>query len=206
MLPEIELEYVTVCTVYRDASEEELSNLIEKSQNVSKPKSLPQVDIYIETDNLEDYTVIFSDGKPEPPDYPMVRTVVQSNIIDNDTFHVHSYFEPRYKEVVLDKHEQLWGSKDEVELSVLGSTFSMDAELNDVLPTIGLDRKEETIYSYDSLEFSDETFGYYISEDPEQLIVSVQDSPRDEISPSNIHMTVEDQIETSKEKIEEVLL
>jgi hypothetical protein len=200
MSDNIELSYLMVCTTYPEAEREEMLDLIQGIQNLSQPGYLPQRDVYIGPENLDDYTVVYSNGKPEPPDVPVDRTVILSEILEDDVFHIHSYIEPEHQEEIIKLHGQMWGGWEQIKISSIASVYEVNSNLSEMFPNLEMAAKDDA--DVGSIGFSDNEFGYSIRENPDSLQISVFGYSEESISSGDLKAVVEDHLQKAKTELE----
>ena len=202
------MEYLTVCTVFDDADDEKLDEFINAVTTVSKPDVLNNQDVYIEDGDYEDYEVTYSNGVPETPNHRVSRSVIQSNIFEEEIegevenkYHVHSYITPDLKDEILTLQAQLLAPCEEARLSFITAEFTFEDSMDEMLQSAG---SQSDGLEVKGLEFEKEGYNITLSDYPVGPSLTCTDSESKEIAPSSLTETVDNHIESSKTVLEEV--
>jgi hypothetical protein len=204
-MAELNSHHTVVCTSYSADTEDELLSIIKSVRNVSKPVGLDNEDVYISESDVDDFNIVYSTGALEHPEGPEGQTTITSNIIDELDFHVHSSTQPEYFDQVLTTHEQMLPSASSITVTFIGTSFSVDQPLSEVIDSIDFVEMSGDGVSIDAVSFTMDDLEFTISTDDGNTIFSIINSEIESIEASKLEEQVEETVERAEDSVRDLM-
>jgi len=204
MEDDIELRYGTVCTVAEELSEEALSECIRTADAVNQPQFVPNKSVEIVEDDFESYEIMYSNGELQPPSEPLVRSVFQSDIFDEEVFHVHSYLEAGIFEDGIQQHRKMIGGVDEFTLAVFTNTYTIDKEVDDVISSVSAVSVDDQDVEVGAISLSQDEWEITISDDPVETTITVANTSGKELNKEEFEEGFQSQKKEARSKVTEI--
>jgi len=205
MTQEYDLDYLTICSVREDCSNEELSRIITHIRDIDQPQHLKNKDIFIEPDDVDDYEVLYSNDTPEVPNMPGFRTVIESDILDDDTFHIHSFIESIFKEETLEYHTRMLQPLEQIEVAFISSHFTGNISSENIISNMYSDPEKNTPDIVSGIEFNLDGFEFQLKSEESGSSISAVTTEALKIPPNSLSDEVDSHIESSRDKLQEMV-
>ncbi|MFB6188032.1 MAG: hypothetical protein ABEI86_14355, partial [Halobacteriaceae archaeon] len=147
------------------------------------------------------YEIMYSDGELQPPSEPLVRSVFQSDILDEETFHVHSYLDAGVFDDGIQQHRQMMGGVDEFTFSVFTNSYTTEREIDDVISTVSAISVDDQAGEVDAILFSLDEWQITISTNPVETTMMVSKSLDKELKGEEFEEEFQSQKEEARSKV-----
>jgi hypothetical protein len=134
-MPDLENKFITVCTTAETDSKDQLDEAMTNAVDIQPPELVPNRESYYMPGEYEEFELLYSESDPETPRYPATYRAIVTNIIEDDEFHVHSYFDEEAMETILDFHSSLLTPFDEVHFRSFSSVYKASASVIELIDT-----------------------------------------------------------------------
>lgn len=203
-MDDLSLYAVVVCTSHQTDSEDELVELINASRQVSRPEGLYNEDVYISEGDIDEYTIMYSSGETEHPDRPSERTVLSSDILNGERFHVHSTMHTDYYERVITTHEQMLSKAGEIDVGYITVALHLDADLESVLENVNVVNVNGDINQIEAVNFINKGLDLTFANFPVETLITSINRDIGPIEASAIEGEVNSVVEESKRVVSEL--
>lgn len=177
----MKLRFGTVCTVAEELSDEALSECIRTADAVDQPQFVPNKRVEIVEDDFDSYEIVYSNGELQSPSEPLVRSVFQSDILDEETFHVHSYLHNENFSTGIQQHQKMMGGVDEFTVSVFTNSYTTEREIDDVISSVSTMSFDDQAGEIGAIVLNREGWRVTISADPVETTIMVSNALDEEI-------------------------
>lgn len=203
-MTELKWRYGTLCTLYFDTPEERLEELMEKAATTSPPSSLASRDLYYEPGDITDFELLYSNGPAESPRLPAEHTAILSTVIDEEIFHVHSYWDPEMAQSVISYQESLLSSLEEVNARI-SVAFSADTEYETLVNSIDGIEIDPQVAEVDTVSMVYDSWDVRLFAEPFGPTIAIDPVDIDEVEPSDLNDEVHTFIDQARQKLEEMI-
>lgn len=196
----------TICTTVPTESESELKTLIDSIRSVPKPPTLPNEDVYISMDDLEELNIVYSTDEAELPDRPDEHTAISADVTSDNDIHLHSFIEDEHFDELITTHQQMVAGTDGLNVGYIGAAFEVDMPFEEVLGCLEFLDITDGDERVETLNFVGNGLDTTIASYPTETILSVVEPEIEAIEGSMLEERVTETTEKAESHLTKVIL
>jgi hypothetical protein len=204
----LRLGQFSVCATIEkeEDDEDDLEQRGQLALEQTPPELFTNRDITYKSGGLEEFSIEYSDGELEVPDWPITRNFIETDFIaDEPKFHVHSWtFESDWREVIPFQDDLLTHTDS---FSVKYQTYAFLSESDETTLSDFFDESILSIENGDTvrIDISIDDWDLTFDGHREQFMVYVSDTGTMTVETGNLTDTIESKIEEAEDMVQEVL-